>query len=148
MVNKVKVLLVDDQAQLRDWVQSFLDEEADIEVVAVASDSWSAVNCAVQTAPSVVVIEVGLPGVSGVQTARLIKEQCPEAKILALSNYNEERIVNSMLKAGASGFVPKTRAFEDLAPAIRRVASGEIYLNDNTAGIAGGSSHEHTQRKS
>ena len=147
MVNKVKVLLVDDQDLLRDWVRSFLEEEADMEVVAVASDGWSAVNCALQTSPRVVVLEVGLSGVSGFETTRLIKEQCPDAKILALSNYNEERIVKSMIKAGASGFVLKTRAFEDLVTAIRQVAAGENYLDNNCTEIDRGGYHEIMQRK-
>jgi DNA-binding NarL/FixJ family response regulator len=130
----IRIMLVDDHEVVRAGFRSLLDKEPDIEVVAEASDGREAVETAADADLDLIVMDVAMPGLNGTEAARRIVADCPGAKILALSMHPSQRVVSEMLRAGASGYLLKTCALEDLARAVRIVHSGRTYLAPEIAG--------------
>lgn len=104
-----------------------LDSVPDIEVVAEAGDGRNAVRLAAESTPDVAVVDLRLPDMSGVDTAREINRQCPGTRVLVMSAYADSWTAGSASAAGAAGFVPKDALFEELADAVRIVAAGQGY---------------------
>jgi two-component system response regulator NreC len=125
----IRILLADDHKIVRDGVRSLIDKEPDMDVVAEAGDGRTAVQLAQELSPAVVVMDIGMPDLNGMEAARQIVDAAPNVRVLALSMYADRRFVSEMLRAGASGYLPKKCAFEELAGAIRAVAAGRIYLS-------------------
>lgn len=131
----LRVLLVDDHAIVRDGLRALLTKQSDIEVVAEASDGKTAVRLAGEVSPDVVVMDVALPELSGIDATQQIAEEHPEVKVLALSMHTDKRYVVSMLRAGAAGYLLKDSAFDELVRAIRQVHRGETYLGTRVASV-------------
>ena len=125
----IKILLVDDHQIIREGLRSLLEKETDIEVVAEAENGRTAVKLAKQIAPDIVVLDINMPDLNGVDAARMILEACPDVRIIALSIHSTRRFVTRMLKAGASGYLVKHCAYEELVKAIRSVAKNKPYLS-------------------
>lgn len=125
----IKILLVDDHQIIREGLRSLIEKETDIEVVADAENGRKAVKLAKLMAPDIVVLDINMPDLNGVDAARLILETCPGVKIIALSIHSTRRFVTRMLKAGASGYLVKHCAYEELVEAIRSVAGNRSYLS-------------------
>lgn len=125
----IRVMLADDHRMLRDALIMVLDREADIEVVGVAEDGTSALIKARECDPDVMVLDIAMPGMNGVQVARILSDEVPRIRILALSAYMDKRFVQEALKAGAAGYVTKAAAATELPRAIRAVAAGQNYLS-------------------
>jgi len=125
---KTRVLLVDDHKIMREGLRSLLAVTPGVEVVGEAGDGRSAVQLALKLAPDVVVMDIGMPDLNGVDATRQIKARDPKIKVIALSLHSDERFIAGMFKAGASGYLLKDGAFEELAHAIRTVAAGHTYL--------------------
>jgi DNA-binding NarL/FixJ family response regulator len=120
-----RILIVDDHRMIRTGLRSLLRSEPDTEVVGEADDGASAVRLAAQLAPDVVVMDVGLPDLNGVDaTRRIVGAAAPPPRVVALSAYAEPRFVREMLRAGATAYVSKASAFEELARALRAVLAG------------------------
>ncbi len=132
-MDKIRVLLADDHAVLRDGLRLLLEREIDIEVVGEAGDGEEATKKAVELVPDVVVLDIGMPIMSGIEAARLIKEKKPKIGILVLTVYDDDEYVFKLLKAGASGYLLKKVAGAELASAIRAVSSGEFLLSSAVA---------------
>jgi len=132
-MDKIRVLLADDHAVLRDGLRLLLERELDIEVVGEAGDGEEATKKAVELVPDVVVLDIGMPKMSGIEAARLIKEKKPKIGILVLTVYDDDEYVFKLLKAGASGYLLKKVAGAELASAIRAVSSGEFLLSSAVA---------------
>jgi len=132
-MDKIRVLLADDHAVLRDGLRLLLERELDIEVVGEAGDGEEATKKAVELVPDVVVLDIGMPIMSGIEAARLIKEKKPKIGILVLTVYDDDEYVFKLLKAGASGYLLKKVAGAELASAIRAVSSGEFLLSSAVA---------------
>ena len=129
-----RVLLVDDHDVVRSGFRSLLQKQSGIKVVGEASDGREAVRLAKALRPDVIVMDVAMPGLNGVDATRHITLDRPETRILALSMHPGRRVVTNMLRAGASGYLLKTCALEELIRAVRAVASGHTYLSPDIAG--------------
>ena len=106
-----------------------------MEVVAEANDGRSAVQLAQELQPDVVVMDVGMPGLNGIEATRQITNREPDAKVVALSMHSDRRFMGEMLKAGAKGYLLKDGAFEELATAIRSVVANKVYLSPRIADV-------------
>jgi DNA-binding NarL/FixJ family response regulator len=128
----IRVLLADDEALIRAGFELVLRPEPDIELVGEAADGGAAVEAARRLKPDVVVMDVRMPGVDGLEATRRILAEAPGARILILTTFGEDRDVYAALRAGASGFLLKDSTPEDLVHAIRVVARGEALLGPAT----------------
>jgi len=125
---KIRLLLVDDHAVVRTGLRMMLEGENDIEIVGEAENATEALNQISSLEPEVVLMDIGLPDMSGIDATRKIKQLAPETAIVALTIHEDEEYSFKMLDAGASGYVPKRAAPEELITAIRVTAKGEVYL--------------------
>ena len=131
----MKVLLADDHRIVREGLKSLLSSQPDLEVVAEASDGRQAVEMARELSPDVVVMDVAMPQLNGIEATRQLAADENGMKIVALSMHSDRRYVSEALKAGASGYVLKDGAFDELISAIRAVVSDRVYLSPRVAGV-------------
>ena len=131
---KIRVLLADDHEVLREGLCALLELETDMDVVADVADGHAALRKARELAPDVVVMDIGMPGLNGIDATRQITKELSNAHVLCLSVHRERRLVAAMLEAGAAGYLLKTSAKRELVEAVRIVAAGETYLSPPIAG--------------
>ena len=143
-INKVRVLLVDDHRIMREGLAALLADVSDMEVVGEASDGRAALALARTTLPDVVVMDIGMPELNGLEATRRMHNEYPNAKVIALSTHTAPRFVHQMLEAGASGYVLKSCAHEELVRAVRAASLGRTYLSAEIAGaVVERSTHPH-----
>jgi DNA-binding NarL/FixJ family response regulator len=130
-----RVLLADDHTIMRQGLASMLAATPGMEVVGQAGNGRAAVELAGTLAPDVVVMDIGMPDLNGIEATRQIKATNPGIKVIGLSMHSDERFIAGMLQAGASGYLLKDGAFEELARAISAVASNQTYLSPRIAGV-------------
>lgn len=128
-----RVLLADDHPVLRQGLRKLLDQETWLEVVGEAGDGPAAIEQAAALEPDVIVMDIGLPGLNGVDATRQIRAHHPRIRIVALSIHTSRRMVAEMLAAGADGYVFKMASFEEVVRAIRAVLRGHRYLSPGAA---------------
>ncbi len=128
-----RLLLVDDHAVVRSGLRMLLGSESDVEIVGEASTAAEAIKSAAQVGPDVILMDIGLPDLSGIDATREIKKRFPKIAVVALTIHEDEEYFFKMLEAGASGYVPKRAAPEELLTAIRAAATGEVYLYPSLA---------------
>jgi two-component system, NarL family, response regulator NreC len=126
---RIRILLADDHAVLRAGLRALLSAQGDLEVVGEASDGAEAIRLTQSLRPDVVVMDIGMPGVSGIDAAARIKRDLPKTKVLILSMHDDRGYLRQVLRAGASGYVLKRAADTDLLAAIRAAARGEVFLD-------------------
>jgi DNA-binding NarL/FixJ family response regulator len=131
----IRVVLCDDHRMLSDALAGILAVEADIEVVGTANDGKAALDLVRQLAPDVLVLDIAMAGMNGIEVAQHLRDMNASVKTLALSAYDTRHYVQEMLKAGAAGYITKACAATDLTRAIREVAAGRTYLSTDIAGI-------------
>lgn len=124
----IRLMLVDDHRMLREALRGILEKAGDIEVVAEADDGATAIELARTLVPDVVVMDIGLVGMSGIEATRRMLAENNGIKVLGLSTFADRRMVLQMLQAGARGYVVKSAGSEELLRGIRAVALGETYL--------------------
>ncbi len=129
-----RILLADDHELVREGFRALLDSQDDMQVVAQVSDGRAAVDKAVELRPDVVILDIAMPGLGGIDATARIRRELPRTRIIGLSVHEESRYVTEMLKAGASGYLVKTCAFRELIEAVQAVRSGETYLSSKVAG--------------
>jgi two-component system response regulator NreC len=130
---KTRLLLVDDHAVVRSGLRMLLGTESDVEIIGEAGTAAEALASAADLKPDVILMDIGLPDKSGIEATRDIKTQFPQVAIVALTIHEDEEYFFKMLEAGASGYVPKRAAPEELLTAIRAAAHGEVYLYPSMA---------------
>ncbi len=125
----IKILLADDHKITRQGLRAMLEKQADIKVVAEAEDGREAVSLARELHPDVVIMDVSMPDMNGMAATRQILGESKKIKVIALSMHSDTLFISEMLKSGASGYLLKDCAFEELREAIRTVMAGNIYLS-------------------
>lgn len=131
---QIKIMLADDHDVMRDGLASLIAGQADMEVVAAVGTGRSAVRVVTQLHPDVVVMDIGMPDLNGIDATRKIISAGSSARVLCLSMHKDQNTIGSMLRAGASGYLVKNCAARELVDAIRTVASGETYISPAIAG--------------
>ncbi len=130
---KIRLLLVDDHAVVRVGLRMMLQSEADIEILGEAGSAAEAIEAAGRLSPDLILMDIGLPDMSGIDATREIKKRFPKIVVVALTIHEDQEYFFKMLEAGASGYVPKRAAPDELLTAIRSAAAGEVYLYPSLA---------------
>ncbi len=143
----IRVIIADDHMIVRDGLRSLLERQPDMEVVAEANNGREALKQTKNLLPDVVVMDIGMHELNGIEATRQIVVKSPAVKVLALSMYSDKRFIIGMLKAGASGYMLKDSAFRELVYAIRVVASNKVYISPAIAGVVAEDYLEHSAEK-
>jgi two-component system response regulator NreC len=125
----IKVLLVDDHAIIREGLRSLLEKQPEMEVIADTDDGRKAIELVRELLPNIVIIDISMPGLNGIEATRQITAEFPQVKVIALSIHSKRRFVADMLSAGATGYILKECLFDELVQAIKAVAAGGRYLS-------------------
>jgi DNA-binding NarL/FixJ family response regulator len=131
----ISVVLAEDHKILREGLRALLKKESDIRVVGEVEDGHSAIRLAKKLKPSVVIMDLGMPELNGIEATKRIRRDAPSVKVLVLSMHADRHFVTRSFGAGASGYLLKDCAFQVLAGAIRAVSSGQTYLSPRVAGF-------------
>jgi len=132
---KTKILLVDDHKILRDGIRSLVKGYDDIEVIGEAADGKTALQMVQELQPDLVVMDISMPDMNGIDATRKIRNNYPDIKVIALSMHHDKQFVSEIFRAGASGYLIKDSAFDELDHAIRVVMSGKTYINPQIASL-------------
>lgn len=132
---RIKVLLVDDHAIIREGLRSLLDKQPEMEVIADTDDGRKALDLVRELLPNIVIMDISMPGLNGIEATRQIIAEFPDVKVIALSIHSKRRFVADMLSAGATGYILKECLFDELVQAIKAVAAGGRYLSPRIADV-------------
>ncbi|RJQ39892.1 MAG: DNA-binding response regulator [Dehalococcoidia bacterium] len=132
-MSKIKVLIADDHALFRQGIRSLLEESDEIEIIGEATNGAEAVEKVRELSPYVVLMDIGMPIMGGLEATRRIQKEHPDTRILVLTQYEDTEYILSMLKAGAKGYISKTANASELGGAIKTVFRGESYLYPSAA---------------
>lgn len=135
-MTRSRILIADDHAIMRDGLRALLATADDLEVVGEAADGADAIALASKLMPDVILMDVAMPGLGGLEATLTIRKECPQAKIVVLTQYGDAEYVRRFLKAGVSGYVLKKSAGADLVSAIRAVVRGGLALDPEIARTA------------
>jgi two-component system response regulator NreC len=128
-LSKLRILLADDHVVVRDGLKALVNAQPDMEVIGEAKDGRDAWHKIVELLPDVAVVDVSMPDLNGIQATEKVKRECPQVKVLALTAYKDRGYLDQLLKVGASGYMLKSSAAEDLIKAIHNVSVGRIYID-------------------
>ena len=130
-LKKIRLFLVDDHRMMIDMWSALLGSDPRFEVVGYALDGSTAIEKIRKQQPQVVLMDITLPGQSGIEITKMVKEQMPGVRVLAVSMHNNTMLIKQMLNTGASGYVSKTSGFEEMSQAIITVANGQRFISDD-----------------
>jgi NarL family two-component system response regulator LiaR len=128
-MGKIKILIADDHAVVREGTRQILEQESDLDVVAEAADGEEAIRLASKSKPDVVIIDIAMPKVDGIEATKHIKELHPDIAVLVLTAYDDDQFVFGLLEAGAAGYLLKSVRGRELIDAVRRIYAGESVLH-------------------
>ncbi len=132
-MDKIRILMVDDHALMRDGIGALLGLHDDIEIVGEASEGKEAIKKARELAPDVIIMDIAMPGMDGLEATRRIRKENPKMKVLVLTQHDTREYILSAIKAGAVGYVPKRALGSELVAAIRTVYQGNSFLYPSAA---------------
>jgi len=127
-MKKIRLLLVDDHEVVRVGLRTFLETQADFETVAEAGTGEAAIEWALKTRPDVILMDITMPGMDGMEATRRLQSLCPDCRVLALTVHDDKQYFMQMLAAGALGYITKQAAADELVEAIHTIAEGNVYL--------------------
>ncbi len=130
-----RILLADDHAMMREGLRSILENELHLNVIAQAANGRAAVEFAKQHKPDLIIMDISMPDMNGIEATRQILQDVPGTKIIALSMHTDKRFVGEMLSAGASGYLLKQSATDELQQALETVLAGKTYISPEIAGV-------------
>jgi DNA-binding NarL/FixJ family response regulator len=133
-VDKLRVFLADDHMVVREGLKSLVNAQPDMHIVGEADNGLAALRAACELTPDVVVMDVSMPDMGGAEATELMRRECPQVKVLALTVYEDKSYLRQMLDAGASGYVLKRAVTDELVRAIRTVAAGGSYVDPTLVG--------------
>lgn len=133
-MTKLRVLLAEDHAIVREGLRALLEAQPDMEVVGEAADGREALDAAKALGPDVVVMDISMPGTNGTRATEAIRRDCPGTRVLALTMHEDKGYLRQLVQAGASGYLLKRAAPQDLLQALRTVAAGGTYLDSALVG--------------
>lgn len=131
----IGILIAEDHTIVREGLRSLIEKQLDMKIVCEAEDGRKAVECVREFLPDVVIMDITMPNLNGVEATRQIISEFPQVKVIALSIHSNRRFVADMLGAGATGYVLKECLFDELVQAIKAVAAGESYLSSRITGV-------------
>ena len=131
----IKILLTDDHAMIRQGLHSLLESQPDLTVVGEAEDGRKTIELVQKLQPDIVIMDVSMPNLNGIEATHQISRTSPETKIIALSIHSNRRFVCDMLRAGAYGYILKESLFDELLLAIQTVVAGNRYLSPRVTGV-------------
>ena len=131
----IRIVLADDHRIMRDGLAALLKKEPGFELVGEAHDGLGAIQLARELAPDVLVTDLAMPGMNGIEAIRRVRAEAPTVQVLCLSVHDEDRMVLAGIDAGAAGYVLKDSSFDELAHAIRKVMARQIYLSPSLVGV-------------
>lgn len=134
MANEIRLLLADDHAVVRSGLRLLLEAQPDMVIVGEVENGADAIRRTTDLRPDVVLMDIEMPGMNGIEATRRIKAESAKTAVLALTMYEDDQYFFEMLRAGASGYVPKRAAPDELVSAIRAVSRGEVFLYPSLAG--------------
>lgn len=132
-MGKIKLLVVDDHAIMREGIHALLDLQNDIEIIGEASEGKEAIEKTHELAPDVIVMDISMPGMDGLEATRRILKKNPKAKVIALTQHDNREYILSAIKAGAVGYISKKAVGAELVSAIQAVSRGDSYLYPSAA---------------
>ncbi len=138
MSQRLRILLADDHQLFRDALRSLLEKVPDVDIVAETGDGLEVIRLARDTSPDIVCMDIGMPGMNGIEVTRRLIAACPGVKVIALSAFTEQRYILDMLDAGALGYVAKAGAGDELRRAIDAVRYQRLYLCPHAAAAVAG----------
>jgi DNA-binding NarL/FixJ family response regulator len=128
-MKKLRIFLADDHRLFRDGLRTLLEQQVDIEVIGEATDGQTTLNAVQSLLPDIVLLDVSMPGLNGIETVRKLKIEQPSVRVIMLSMHSDQRFVIESLRAGASGYIVKDSAIDELLSAIRSVSKNQMYLS-------------------
>jgi two-component system response regulator NreC len=130
---KIRIVLADDHTVLREGIRSLLEDQPDMQVVGEAEDGRAVVQLAAELQPDVILMDIAMPRLNGLEATRQIKKRFPEVKVLILTVHSDEEYIRQILRAGASGYLVKQAAPNELISAIEAIQRGESYLSPSVS---------------
>lgn len=131
----IKILLADDHEIVRYGLRCVIEEQPDMEIVGDAVNGRTAINLTHQLKPDVVIMDISMPDMNGIEATRRIRKEIPDTKVIVLSMHHKRQFVIDMLKSGVSGYILKTKVHDDLIRAIKAAVADEVYLSSKITGI-------------
>ena len=131
----IKILLADDHEIVRFGLSSLIDEQEDMEIVGEVENGRNAIDYAQKLKPNVIIMDIAMPDMNGIEAARRINKEYPDVRVVILSMHYKKKFVIDALKAGVSGYILKTKVYDDLILAIKAASAGEVYLSSKIASI-------------
>ncbi|MBN2589987.1 MAG: response regulator transcription factor [Sedimentisphaerales bacterium] len=131
----IRILLADDHEIVRFGLCSLIEEQPDMEVVGEVENGRKAISCAHKLKPDIIIMDIAMPDMNGIEATRRIHKEYPDIGIIILSMYSKKKFIIDALKAGVSGYILKTKVYDDLILAIKAASAGEVYLSSKIAAI-------------
>jgi DNA-binding NarL/FixJ family response regulator len=134
-MNRIRIVLADDHRLVREGLRALLSRDPAFELLGQAEDGLEAIRLVTQLQPDVLVTDLSMPGLNGIEAIRRVRAELPSVRVLCLSVHDEDRMVLAGIDAGAAGYVLKDSSYDDLALAIRKVMQGQIFVSPGLVGV-------------